>query len=1435
MLRSVFLAVTVLLAINGSNAMGSAGHDHSSHDHSSHDHEGDGAPLAGPMDVHAHDEGFILASSDDESVETGGRCSRDQPVRDYDVVAIAVDITLNRYLDHDPDGRMYVLEEDLASVREEEAANERARAAGGDPAVSLGLQGDAIQPLVLRALPGECLRVHLRNGLPDMEPATFHVHGSQVIVEATGRPAIATEPSAVALPGDVVTYEWAVPAGEPEGAHHVHSHGDSRRQTVHGMFGAVIVEPAGSTWVDQVTGEADTVSWSAIVEPPDEPAFREFVTFYHEVGTESEVPLDASDQPLPLADPITGSYKPSGRALNYRSEPFMHRLQLQMDQGQTPDESIAYSSYAFGDPATPIMRAYVGDPVIQRVVHGGSEVFHVHHVHGGSIRWPRQPGVDDVPTITALEKNPPLLPAGSERTDSQSLGPSESFDVVPECGAGGCQQSVGDVLYHCHVAQHYISGMWGIWRVYNTLQDGKVSTDELPPLPELPDRNGAVSPAVASDELPAELVDRIEGLLPPQGEPTQGDASVWDWLRESDAYLGEPGDPTTWPGHPTPESGRTPLLFDPRDGLPAFPHLRPHLGRRPPFAPGHGPAPYLDLGGRDPEIPRPGENGDRSVCPAGTRVRPLDITAIDAPIPLNAEENLVDPMGMLFVRREERDGLLDDPSQRTPLVLRTNAVADCVDVTLTSEVADRPENHWLSKVNAHIHFVQFDVQGSDGVDAGFNYEQSVRPWPVESETIEKSVGTGNTRLPVANATRFSPGALVMVGVDTADRAEIHTVKTVGDGWIELEEPTGDDHSRGERVTTEFVRYRWYPDVQFGTAFFHDHVNAIFSGEHGLWGALVAEPPDATWHDPDTGAELLSGPVADIHTTGAVSVNVDGSFREVVVFLQDGNRVTRETRSPGSSLGLRVEPLDPRMADDPATAFDSTRHGDPETVVVRARAGDPIVLRTLVSAANEVHTLHVDGHGFRIEPWLDTSPLVATAHLGISERLDLVIPAAGGPARLPGDYLIRNGRIANLREGSWGLIRVLPSADAEAPRPLPGLAASPPGDGVCPADAPLESFDVTAIESRLPMMDGGLGLVFVPTDAVATVESGERAPEPLVLRATVGDCIEVHLDNATTGYVSFEPDLVVFDPSERAVGRNGGRPLAPGESRTMQFHAHPSFGQATVLVLDGADPLNGPRRGAYAAIAVADTGATFHDPATGEEVETGWRVDVVPQGGDPYRDFVLFMQEEDASIGTHLMPYRDEVSERVGISYASEPLSERRLVDPESSSVFRSEVHGDASTPLLEAYAGDPVRLRVLAPVSAQGNVFTLEGHRWRLEPRPGSSLMSSVKLGGLETAVINLEGGAGGPAQLAGDYLYGSHREPHREAGMWGIFRVWDPCEAEGRLRQLTDTVPSCPAVDWGWAARAGALIGVAGLGILLARMRRRPQRADMGLRRRRM
>jgi len=53
------------------------------------------------------------------------------------------------------------------------------------------------------------------------------------------------------------------------------------------------------------------------------------------------------------------------------------------------------------------------------------------------------------------------------------------------------------------------------------------------------------------------------------------------------------------------------LLFNPDNGRPAYPMMRPHLGMRPPFSPnGHSGAPYL------------GEMGD--TAPAGVTATHLD-------------------------------------------------------------------------------------------------------------------------------------------------------------------------------------------------------------------------------------------------------------------------------------------------------------------------------------------------------------------------------------------------------------------------------------------------------------------------------------------------------------------------------------------------------------------------------------------------------------------------------------------------------------------------------------------------------------------------------------------------------------------------------------------------------------------------------------------
>lgn len=1345
------------------------------------------------------DEGIVLQGNvGEESVHVGVVCSSTAPIREYNVVAINVEITLNRFLDYDPQGRMYVLEEKLARVRREEAQNRAARSGNVEPAVSLGLQGDAIQPLTIRVNQGECLRVNLTNNLANGESTSFHIHGSGLYVADTGAPAIATNPDSIVARGVTGTYEWWVATEEQEGTHYLHSHGNTREQTSHGLFGAVIVEPKGSKYLDPLGGGELRSGWAAIIQDPNGSDFREFAYFYHEIGDDKYRHRDKNGNQVPLVDPISHVYKPGGRALNYRSEPFMNRLKLQEETVGLKDKSLGYGSYTFGDPATPISRTYLGDPVKQRLVHGGSEVFHVHHVHGGSIRWRRQPGTEPTGFDRGFDKHPRLLPQASERLDSQGIFPSETYDIENECGAGGCQHSVGDFLMHCHVPDHYIGGMWMIWRVYNTRQDGVVSQDDMPSLLEIPDRAGQMEPAVTSEELidttadwkgrtfqiaEDNLAEWVERQLPPQGIPKGYDASVMDWLNEGNLYLNEPESEQVWPGFRSSAPGtRLPILFNPKTGKLAYPQLRPHLGKRPPFAPNHGPSPFLEPIRRGTDVPQPGENGPWSLAPAGARLKEFTVHAIALPIAMNERAGLVDPDGQLFVLKEQEDAVRANNDLRVPLTIRANAGEDVVDIVLKSELPDSEINDFFSKTDIHVHFVQFDVQASDGSVAGFNYETTIRPFAAEGETLAEGASAGDSMVLLTSTDRFSPGALVGVGMDQDQTFEIKRIKEINGNSVVFAVPLEHPHNIGEVVSNEFVRYRWYPDVQIGSVYFHDHVNAPTSWIHGLFGAIIVEPPGSTYHDPHTGEVIRSGPIADIRTNATVSADIKGSFRELALFFQDRNPITALGDDTGSSFNLRVEPFSIRnFDDDPARVFDNELHGDPETPILEAFLGDPFVIRAVASGTNESHALAVFGHWFRLEPFSTASAPRDSVHLGISERVDMYIPRAGGPQRLSGDYYYLNSRSTKIREGNFGIIRVYDGQVDVTLRKLPGHEVIPaPASSVGPVGAPMKEFDVAAIEVPLPMLNGNKGKIYVLQKDKEAVLSGAKAAEPLVLHVNVGDFIKVNLKNETEGPVSFFARMLASDPHQLE------ETAPPDAARTYIFYAHPEVGETFAPVASMADIVNDPRMGLFGAIIVHPVGATFTHPVTGEDLNVGWRVDVHLTSGFSYRDFSLFFQDEDQIIGTQVMPYRDRVRGVVGLNYAAEPLEERLEENGDTSKVFRSDVHGDPATPVMESFLGDSLKIHVFLPSSEQNQVFTLEGHQWPLEPdMPGADLLSSVQVGALEAITIVPEYGAGGRAGFPGDYLYGYHREPYREAGLWGIFRVHAPGVADSGLLPL--------------------------------------------------
>ena len=156
-------------------------------------------------------------------------------------------------------------------------------------------------------------------------------------------------------------------------------------------------------------------------------------------------------------------------------------------------EEQHHSSWLFGDPVTPILRAYAGDPARVQLVHAGikeTHVFHL-HVHQWHAVW----------TDSAAPSSwDPDAPRGSQLIDSITIGPQHGFTIDPLYGSGSRQHAPGDIIWHCHLYPHFHHGMWGLWRSF----DRKVAEASLfPDGIDLPPAGAAARAATAGPGRPA--------------------------------------------------------------------------------------------------------------------------------------------------------------------------------------------------------------------------------------------------------------------------------------------------------------------------------------------------------------------------------------------------------------------------------------------------------------------------------------------------------------------------------------------------------------------------------------------------------------------------------------------------------------------------------------------------------------------------------------------------------------------------------------------------------------------------------------------------------------------------------------------------------------------------------------------------------------------
>jgi hypothetical protein len=340
------------------------------------------------------------------------------------------------------------------------------------------------EPLILRAKAGEWIMVNLKNSLPSenktpadpafpkafllnntnypgsLNPQVFTsrragLHPALVSFDITDSNGInlGFNPESTVAPGESRTFLWY--AGDLEdkfgkllekpvefGAINLVP-ADLMVQPQFGMVGALVIEPEGSDWVEDVGTHA-----SALVTAPSEHPFREFVL----VGQNAIANI--------LANNGKGVW--AWGAFNFRTEPFTTRQPL--PEPGTLGYAKAFSNKQIneadptkGDPVTPIFRAAAGTPVRFRFVMPSTTtsaptpfVFDIHG-HG----WQEEPFSDNGAKIA---HNP-----RSQYFGAQQVLPYEAFNFVLD-KAGGHFNVPGDYLYETY-QQTAQTGTWGLFRV----------------------------------------------------------------------------------------------------------------------------------------------------------------------------------------------------------------------------------------------------------------------------------------------------------------------------------------------------------------------------------------------------------------------------------------------------------------------------------------------------------------------------------------------------------------------------------------------------------------------------------------------------------------------------------------------------------------------------------------------------------------------------------------------------------------------------------------------------------------------------------------------------------------------------------------------------------------------------------------------------------
>ncbi|HEX6367410.1 MAG TPA: hypothetical protein VF006_00675 [Longimicrobium sp.] len=424
-------------------------------------------------------------------------CPRTAAVRNFDVTAkLARDVipgantlVYNARTNHggplhDPTAIMYVRTGDI------------------DPVTGRFKAGVPREPLVLRALPGECINVTLRNALPEEMPdlpgwntlpmlidqfnnnhirvsnkVGLHVQSLAYDVTRSDGTNVGGNPVQTVNPGAFKTYTWYAGTlslvGDSLVARPVEfgvlnlMPADPLKQASKGAIGALVIEPVGSTW------DANARASTTIITPTGR--FRENVLFFQtdlnlRFGSNTTLSVGngqtrtyVSGGPVPNLHGFEDAEDSGQKGFNYRTEPLWFRkgyspeAPLDVTRGFDFSYVLANGQVGGADPQTPVFTAPAGGQVRFRIVepggHARNSVFNLH----GHI-WEELPYQNNSARLGAN-------PFSEWKGTMIGHGPTNHFDILLKHGAGGRGSIQGDYLYRDQTSMLFDGGMWGIFRV----------------------------------------------------------------------------------------------------------------------------------------------------------------------------------------------------------------------------------------------------------------------------------------------------------------------------------------------------------------------------------------------------------------------------------------------------------------------------------------------------------------------------------------------------------------------------------------------------------------------------------------------------------------------------------------------------------------------------------------------------------------------------------------------------------------------------------------------------------------------------------------------------------------------------------------------------------------------------------------------------------